>query len=550
MTGTGTEIEIVNRSDGGFFYWLLRFYAFGVLCALGLLMMAGFGTYIYFAATLPTLPDIATYHEVAATTTVMRAADGTPLAELANERREILPFDKFPPQLVHAFLAAEDRRFYEHQGIDYRGIGRALTANLRAGATTQGGSTITQQVAKSFLTAERTLQRKVREAILARRMERHFSKREILTLYLNQIFLGHGSYGVAAAARRYFDKAVGDLDLGEMALLAGLARAPSRFSPLTSVEAARARRDQVLGTMIAAGYLNEDEANHWRARPVVVRQRPDFFRTTSPYFAEHVRRDVVRRYGEKKLLEGGLDIETAVVPWIDASAQENVDFSLRKLDKRQGWRGPVARARRPGGRRVPRPRRRPLRRRSARRGAAVPGHRRGRGGDGRVPRARRQGDLHAAPGRDDVGGRRTAPRTRATARCWSRPSACCTRATSSGCGTRTSRSGGGSPTGPTTPRARCSGCPPTTRPRPARDRRSAPGRPSPSSCCWNRRRACRELSSATTTTPATSSRWWAATTTIAPSSTACRRPAGSPVRCTSRCTTRWRWIAATASRRC
>jgi len=335
--GAGTEIDVVNRSDGGFFYWLLRFYAFGVLCALGLLMMAGFGTYIYFAATLPTLPDIATYHEVAATTTVMRAADGTPLAELATERREILAFDKFPPQLIHAFLAAEDRRFYEHQGIDYRGIGRALTANLRAGATTQGGSTITQQVAKSFLTSERTLQRKVREAILARRMERHFSKREILTLYLNQIFLGHGAYGVAAAARRYFDKAVGDLDLGEMALLAGLARAPSRFSPLTSVEAARARRDQVLGTMIAAGYLTEDDANHWRARPVVVRQRPDFFRTTSPYFAEHVRRDVVRRYGEKKLLEGGLDIETSVVPWIDASAQENVDFSLRKLDKRQGW---------------------------------------------------------------------------------------------------------------------------------------------------------------------------------------------------------------------
>jgi penicillin-binding protein 1A len=338
-----SQIEISNRSDGGFFYWLLRFYAFGLLCALGLLVMAGFGTYIYFAATLPTLPDIATYHEVAATTTVMRAADGTPLAELASERREILSFDRFPPQLVHAFLAAEDRRFYEHQGLDYRGIGRALTANLRAGVVAQGGSTITQQVAKSFLTSERTLQRKIREAILARRLERHFSKRDILTLYLNQIFLGHGSFGVAAAARRYFDKAVADLDLGEMALLAGLARAPSRFSPLTNLEAARARRDQVLGTMIAAGYLTEDEANRWRARPVVVRQRPDFFRTTSPYFAEHVRRDVARRYGEKKLLEGGLDIETAVVPWIDAAAQENVDFSLRKLDKRQGWRGPVAR---------------------------------------------------------------------------------------------------------------------------------------------------------------------------------------------------------------
>jgi penicillin-binding protein 1A len=336
-------VEVTNRSDGGFFYWLFRFYAFGVVCALGLLALGGFGTYVYFAATLPTLPDIATYHEVAATTTVMRAADGTPLAELAAERREILAFDKFPPELVHAFLAAEDRRFYEHQGLDYRGIVRAMTANLRAGATTQGGSTITQQVAKSFLSTERTLQRKIREAILARRLERHFSKRDILTLYLNQIFLGHGSYGVAAAARRYFDKAVGDLDLGEMALLAGLARAPSRFSPLTNLEAARARRDQVLGTMIAAGYLAEDEANRWRARPVVVRQRPDFFRTTSPYFAEHVRRDIAKRYGDKKLLEAGLDIETTVVPWIDAAAQENVDFSLRKLDKRQGWRGPVAR---------------------------------------------------------------------------------------------------------------------------------------------------------------------------------------------------------------
>jgi penicillin-binding protein 1A len=336
-------IEVENRSDGGFVYWLLRFYAFGLMCALGALMLIGFGTYVYFAATLPTLPDIATYHDVAATTTVMRAADGTPLAELASERREILPWKKFPTQLVQAFLAAEDRRFYEHQGIDYRGIGRALTANLRAGATTQGGSTITQQVAKSFLSSERTLQRKIREAILARRLERQFTKQEILTLYLNQIFLGHGAYGVAAASRRYFDKDVSDLDPGEMALLAGLARAPSRFSPLTSIEAARARRDQVLGTMVAAGYMTEDAANHWRARPVVVRQRPDFFHTTSPYFAEHVRRDVVRRYGEKKLLEGGLDIETSVVPWIDASAQENVDFSLRKLDKRQGWRGPVAR---------------------------------------------------------------------------------------------------------------------------------------------------------------------------------------------------------------
>ncbi|HMC95912.1 MAG TPA: transglycosylase domain-containing protein, partial [Polyangia bacterium] len=335
------RVEVVNPSDGGFFFWLFKLYAFGLCCGLGLIVLGGLGAYLYFAATLPALPDLATYHQVAATTTMMRGWDGTPLAELATERREILPFEGFPPQLVHAFLAAEDRRFYEHHGLDYRGIARAVGANFRAGEVAQGGSTITQQVAKSFLSSERTIQRKIREAILARRLETRYAKRDILTLYLNQVFLGHSAYGVAAAARRYFDKAVGDLDLGEMALLAGLVRAPSRFSPLASLDAARARRDQVLSAMVAAGYLTEVESNHWRARPVIVRQRPDFFRTVSPYFAEHVRRDVARRYGDKKLYEGGLEIETAAVPWIDLAAQENVDFSLRKVDKRQGWRGPV-----------------------------------------------------------------------------------------------------------------------------------------------------------------------------------------------------------------
>jgi len=541
------HVEVTNRSDGGFFYWLLRFYAFGFFCALGLVFLAGIGTYLYFAATLPTLPDIATYHEVAATTTVMRGADGTPLAELAAERREILAFDKFPPQLVKAFLAAEDRRFYEHQGLDYRGIGRALTANLRAGVVAQGGSTITQQVAKSFLSTERTLQRKIREAILARRLERHFSKRDILTLYLNQIFLGHGAYGVGAAARRYFDKAVGDLDLGEMALLAGLARAPSRFSPLTNLEAARARRDQVLGTMVAAGYLTEDESNHWRARPVVVRQRPDFFRTTSPYFAEHVRRDVARRYGEKKLLEGGLDIETTVVPWIDASAQENVDFSLRKLDKRQGWRGPVARLA----------------------GAAAD--------EFRARVAARYGADPPVEGRFYLGlvegvGAGGAARVRVGKGIYSLPAANLLWAVpysnkDATNGKVLEKADGVLKTGDvvwvrnahqskrrrfsdwcTTPRARCSGCPPTTRRR--RARRPNAQAPNPSSCSWNRRRACRARSSATTMTPATSSRWSAATITIVRSSTASRRRAGSRGRSTNRCITRWRWIATSVSRRC
>ena len=335
-------MEVVNPSDGGFWFWLVRFYAFGGLALGGLGLCAGAISYLYFASTLPEVPNMASYQAEVATTTLIRAWDGTPLAELANERRELLAFDKIPPDLIHAFLAAEDRRFYEHGGIDYRGIARAVGANLRAGVVAQGGSTITQQVAKAFLSSERTIQRKIREAILARRLERHLSKNEILTLYLNQIFLGSGAYGVGGGARRYFDKSVAELDIGEMATLAGLVRAPSRFSPLTNLEAGRARRDQVLNAMVASGYLTEAEATTWKARPLKLRPRTDFFRTSSPYFTENVRRDIARRYGDKKLWEGGLEVETTVIPWVDVAAQENVDFGLRKLDKRQGWRGPVA----------------------------------------------------------------------------------------------------------------------------------------------------------------------------------------------------------------
>ncbi len=278
---------------------------------------------------------------------MLRGWDGTVLADWATERREVLTARQVPPRLIQAFLAIEDRRFYEHTGLDFRGILRAALANLRAGEVAQGGSTITQQVAKTFFARDlffsRSLIRKIPEAILARRLESRYSKQDILTLYLNQIFLGQTAYGVAAAARRYFNKTVDTLDLGEIATIAGIARAPSRFAPTSNLQRAQNRRDQVLAAMAAAGYISAEDESRWRGRPLVLRQPPDFFRERSPYFAEHVRRDIGKRYGEKMLYEGGLEIETTVVPWIDLSAQENVDFSLRKLDKRQGWRGPVAR---------------------------------------------------------------------------------------------------------------------------------------------------------------------------------------------------------------
>jgi penicillin-binding protein 1A len=337
------RVEVINPSDGGFWFWLFKFYAFAALCLGGLGVLGGIGLYAYFASTLPRLPDFDRYRLEAAESTRVRAWDGTDLAELASERREILPLEAFPQKLLQAFVAIEDRRFYDHSGIDYRGMVRALVANLRAGRVVQGGSTITQQVARSFLrTSEQTIQRKIREAILARRLEARYEKNQILALYLNQIFLGHQSYGVAAAARRYFNKQVSELDLAEMATIAGIVQAPSRYSPLLALDLTRARRDQVLAAMAVAGVIDEATADNLRARPIVVRQPPDVFRERSPYFAEHVRRDIGKRYGEKALWEGGLEIDTALVPWIDESAQENVDFSLRKLDKRQGWRGPVA----------------------------------------------------------------------------------------------------------------------------------------------------------------------------------------------------------------
>jgi penicillin-binding protein 1A len=334
---------VSNPSDGGFWYWLFKFYVFGLCGAVGLIVLLGAATYVAFAATLPSLPDLQRYQDTAEKSTLVRAWDGTPLAELASKRRVILPFEAVPTRQFQAFTAIEDRRFYEHGGLDYRGALRALLANLRAGRVVQGGSTITQQVARALLgSSEQTFQRKVREAILARRLESRYTKNEILTLYVNQIFLGHQSYGVAAAARRFFDKTVSELDLGEMALIAGIAQAPSRYSPIVAMERTRARRDQVLEAMARAGYITEAEATKWRTRPVVVHEPADIFRERSPYFAEHVRRDIGKRYGDKMLWQGGLEVETTLVPWIDASAQENVDFSLRKLDKRQGWRGPLA----------------------------------------------------------------------------------------------------------------------------------------------------------------------------------------------------------------
>lgn len=338
-----SRVHITNPADGGFFYWLFKYTLFSIAGIALLFVHVLVGLYIYFARSVPTVPDLATYAQRAPGITSVHAGDNTLLAELASERREVVPLDRIPQTLIDAVIATEDRRFYEHRGLDVRGLVRALRENLRHGRISQGGSTITQQVAKSFLSPERSFTRKIREAILARRLEARFSKREILALYLNHIFLGHGSFGVQAAAKRYFDKNVWELGLPELALLAGLGKAPTRYSPIEHPLMAQARRDKVLRNMVEVGLIQAAQAEALYGTRIALKPRRDTSRDISPYFVDYVRRDLLKQFGPQAVYEGGYRIETTVLPHLDVLAADNVDHATRQIDKRQGYRGPEAR---------------------------------------------------------------------------------------------------------------------------------------------------------------------------------------------------------------
>jgi len=338
----GGRVWIINRTQAGFFRYLLRFTAyFGFVALLG---AGGVGVAIYrhFASELPPVQAIADYSDAAPGVTRIYARGGAMLAELAREHRAYARYDEVPEDLVHAVLAAEDRRFFEHGGLDHRGLARAALANYRSGTVSQGGSTITQQVAKSFLTDDQTLTRKIREAILSVRVESTLSKEDILEIYLNKIFYGHGAYGVASAASRYFGKDLDELTLAECALIAGLARAPSRYSPVSHPERAKKRRAVVLQDMVEAGYIDVAQRDTANAEPITLVSKPDVFRARAPHYAEHVRQWTETTLGEQAVLTDGLQIETALVPAVQAAAEASVDKAVRKLDAKQGFRGPVA----------------------------------------------------------------------------------------------------------------------------------------------------------------------------------------------------------------
>jgi penicillin-binding protein 1A len=265
------------------------------------------------------------------------------IGEYATQYRLLTPIDDIPPLVRKAFIAAEDNRFFEHSGIDYLGILRAMLKNIQAGGVKQGGSTITQQVAKSLLLSpERTLLRKVKEALLAFRIEKHLNKDEILYLYLNQIYLGHGSYGVAAAARAYFNKHLNQLDLAETATLAGLPTAPSRDNPFMNPERAKSRRSYVLKMMEELHFISSEEHKQADAEPLVLNgSSKDLNVNTAPYFAEHVRRYLADKYTDEQLYGGGMKVYTTLSLSMQYSAQEAVKWNLHELDRRVGYRGPL-----------------------------------------------------------------------------------------------------------------------------------------------------------------------------------------------------------------
>ena len=300
------------------------------------------GLFWHFSHGLPDHKALADYQP--ATVTRLYAADGRLLAEYAKEKRVFVPVAAMPKRLLEAFVAAEDQRFFSHPGVDIVGVVRATIGNLaNPGRRPEGASGITQQVAKNFLLSNQaTLSRKIREAILAFRIEEAYSKQRILELYLNEIYLGSGNYGVASAALNYFDRSLGELSLSEIAYLAALPKAPNRYNIVRNEKEAYARRDYVLGRMLDDGYITAAEAQQARAEKLVLRKRGPTESVTADFFSEEVRRNLLSAYGDKGLYESGLTVVTSLDPALQATADEALRFGLIAYDRRHGWRGPYA----------------------------------------------------------------------------------------------------------------------------------------------------------------------------------------------------------------
>jgi penicillin-binding protein 1A len=331
--------------------FIFRFLGYVLSIGSVALLIAAGGAWVgysYFSTDLPDYTGLKTYEPPVMSR--VHASDGALLAEYATERRLFLPSAAIPALVKEAFISAEDKNFYQHNGVDPEGIVRAViraaTDKASGGSKrAQGASTITQQVAKNFLlNNDPTLERKIKEAILALRIEQAMTKDQILELYLNQIYLGVGAYGVAAASLLYFDKSVHELTIAEAAYLAALPKGPSNYHPIRQHDRAIGRRNDIIGLMAQNGYITQEEAVAAKKEPLVWVQRqtgPHIF--GADYFAEEVRRELNEKYGEKGLYQGGLSVRTTLDPRIQLIARKSLMDGLLNYDTSLGWRGPLTR---------------------------------------------------------------------------------------------------------------------------------------------------------------------------------------------------------------
>ncbi len=325
-----------KRGKKGWPFYII--YTF-ILSAL-LFLICGALLFFYYSHHLPDFTPLKERRQSAYS--VVYSEEDEVVGKFMMDNRIPVPYEQIPKQLVRAFIAAEDAEFFQHKGVDYKGILRAMFKNLLARRIVQGGSTITQQVTKTFfLTPKRSLLRKLREVAYAFGLERDLTKEEILLLYLNNIYLGNGAYGVEAASESYFNKRVEQLQLAEMAMMAGLAKAPSRYSPVTNYRRAKDRQAYVLTRMTELGMISQEQKEKTLRAPLKIQSRESAYFSKAPYFTEFIRQQVERKYGKEKLYQQGLRIYTTLDLSLQRAAQRSVETGLRDLDKREGFRGPV-----------------------------------------------------------------------------------------------------------------------------------------------------------------------------------------------------------------
>ncbi len=302
--------------------------------------MGFYGMYLYIA---PSLPEMSTLKKAPLLKPLqVFSSDQELIAEYGGKLSVPVEYDQIPPEFIHAFLAAEDSSFFEHSGISFKGLGRAVSETITGSDVQTGGSTITMQVAKNYyLSPERTLKRKLTEIFLARKIEQNLSKEEILTLYVNKIFLGKNAYGIAAAAKIYYNKSLDQLSIGQMAMIAGLPKAPSRYNPVANPKRALERRNWILGRMLQLGYINQNQYQQGIAEPINLDMPDRSTRNKFPYVGEMVRSELIQNFGQQAI-DSGYKVYTTINSQRQSYAEDAVRDGLEAYDRRHGWRGAEA----------------------------------------------------------------------------------------------------------------------------------------------------------------------------------------------------------------